>query len=210
MMCERLHHLFNGLVRYGFPFEEGDIPTDGIYILFEKGERAHNCDRIVRVGTHTGQGNLRQRLKEHFLTENKERSIFRKHIGRALLNRKSDPFLGQWEMGLTTRQERRRNASRIDFKRLSLIEREVSRFICKMFTFCVLPLDDKCRRLDIEKRIIATVNHCQDCFPSNHWLGKHSPKMPIRNSGLWLIQGLNGREVSVENLAFLERKVNDK
>lgn len=210
MTCERLHHLFNGLVRHGFPFKESSIPTNGIYILFEKGEHAHDGDRIVRVGTHTGQGNLRQRLEEHFLTENKERSIFRKHIGRALLNSRNDPFLDQWEMGLTTRQERQRNASRVDFKRLSLIEWEVSRIIRKMFTFCVFPLDGKRHRLDLEKRVIATVNHCQDCSPSDRWLGNHSPKMRIRDSGLWLIQGLSGKDVRAEDLAFLEHRINNR
>lgn len=204
MMCERLHHIFNSLVRHGFPFEESSIPSNGIYILFERGEHAHDGDRIVRVGTHTGQGNLRQRLEEHFLAENKDRSIFRKNIGRALLNRKNDPFLDQWEMDLTTKQERQQNVGRIDFKLLLLIEREVSRIIRKKFTFCVLTLDSKRHRLDLEKRIIATVNRCHDCGPSDRWLGNHSPKMQIRDSGLWLVQGLNGREIRAEDLALLE------
>ena len=210
MTCEILHHLFNGLVRYGFPFKESSISSSGIYILFEKGERAHNGDRIVRVGTHTGQGNLRQRLEEHFLTENKDRSIFRKNIGRALLKSRNDPFLDQWERDLTTKQERQQIAGRIDFNRLSLTEREVSRIIRKMFTFCVLPLNSKRHRLDLEKRIIATVNHCHDCSPSDRWLGNHSPKMRIRESGLWLIQGLNGKEVRAEDLVFLEHKISDR
>ena len=210
MMCGRLHHLFNGLVRHSFPFEEKNIPSDGIYILFEKGEHAHNCDRIVRVGTHTGQGNLKQRLEEHFHAENKDRSIFRKNIGRAFLNKRNDPFLDKWEMDLTTAQERQRNFGKIDFHRLSLIEREVSRIICKMFTFCVLPLDNKQHRLDLEERIIATVNYCHDCCPSGHWLGKYSPKVQIRDSGLWLVQGLNGREIRAEDLAFLEQILSDR
>ncbi len=204
MMCEKLHKFFNGLVRYGFPFHESDIPANGIYILFEKGERAHNCDRIVRVGTHTGQGNLRQRLAEHFFVENKDRSILRKNIGRAILNQRNDPFLVQWEMDLTTKQERQRSATKIDRRRLSLIEKGVSRVIRKKFTFCVLPLDSQQHRLDFEERIIATINHCPDCCPSDHWLGKHSTKAQIRNSGLWLVQGLNGNEVKAKDLAFLK------
>lgn len=205
MTCERLHRLFNGLARRGFPFEKSSIPSNGIYILFEKGERAHSDDRIVRVGTHTGQGNLRQRLEEHFLAENKDRSIFRKNIGRALLNRRKDPFLAQWEMDLTTKEERRRSVGRIDSHKLLLVEREVSRVIRKMFTFCLLPLDSKRQRLDLEERIIATVNHCQGCCPSGRWLGNHSPKMQIRDSGLWLVQGLNGREVRAKDWALIEQ-----
>lgn len=71
MICERLHKILNGLKRHRFPFDESLIPKNGIYVLFENGERAHgDCDRIVRIGTHTGKDNLRQRLVEHFLKEN--------------------------------------------------------------------------------------------------------------------------------------------
>lgn len=76
-------------------FNEQGIPKNGIYILFEKGELAHSTDRIVRIGTHTGNNKLWSRLKEH-LNENKDRSIFRKNIGRALLNKDNDPFIEQW------------------------------------------------------------------------------------------------------------------
>ena len=66
------------------------IYKNGVYILFEKNESGHNGDRIVRIGSHTGNDNLVKRLEEHFLKENKDRSIFRKNIGRALLNKNSD------------------------------------------------------------------------------------------------------------------------
>ena len=98
--CEKLHKFFNNMERLKFPFDENKIPLNGIYILFEKGEKAHDVDRIVRVGTHTGQNQLRSRLKQHFINENKDRSIFRKNIGRALLNKNKDPFLEQWECPL--------------------------------------------------------------------------------------------------------------
>ena len=84
--CEEIHNLFNNTKRLKFPFNEEEIPLNGIYILFEKNEFAHNLDRIVRVGTHTGDNQLRARLNQHFVKENKDRSIFRKNIGRALLN----------------------------------------------------------------------------------------------------------------------------
>jgi hypothetical protein len=206
MNCERIHGLFNGFGRYGFPFEGQNIPCDGIYILFEKGEIAHNSDRIVRVGTHTGKGNLKQRLMEHFCVENKDRSIFRKNIGRALLSRRNDSFLSQWDIDLTSKQERLRSAGKVDLQKLLLVEKEVTCTIREMFTFCLLPVESKQYRLELEKRIIATVNHCQDCCPSSNWLGRFSPKGPVRNSGLWLIQGLNGPEVRKEDLDFIEQR----
>ena len=85
--CSELHKIVNKMERFEFPFNREDIPKNGLYILFEKNELGHDGDRIVRIGTHTGQSQLRSRLKQHFMNENKDRSIFRKNIGRALLNK---------------------------------------------------------------------------------------------------------------------------
>src|SRR3972149_12175783 len=101
--CDKIHKLFNGMERFHFPFRENDIPKNGIYVLFERGEGAHDADRIVRIGTHTGSNQLKSRLFQHFVNENKDRSIFRKNIGRALLSKYKDPFLQQWELDLTTK-----------------------------------------------------------------------------------------------------------
>ena len=208
MICERLHDIFNGLKRHQFPFDGRLIPKNGIYILFEKGERAHiDCDRIVRIGTHTGQDNLPKRLAEHFLIENKDRSIFRKNIGRALLNQKQDAFIKQWEIDLTTKAAKRRQAGQINLERLSQLEKKVSSVIKDLFTFCVFPIEDKQKRLHFEERMIATANHCAICGPSNAWLGNHSPKNKIRESGLWLVQGLNGREMTHGDLEMLETTI---
>ena len=72
--CERLHEVIAAGQRLGFPFLTDGLPEDGVYIVFERGEWGHRGERIVRVGTHTGQGRLRSRLVEHFLNENKDRS----------------------------------------------------------------------------------------------------------------------------------------
>lgn len=95
-LCERLHLIVNKMPRYYFPLDKNKIYKNGIYILFEKGEKAHGVDRIVRIGTHRGDNNLYNRLKEHFINENKDRSIFRKNIGRALLNKNQDSYLEIW------------------------------------------------------------------------------------------------------------------
>ncbi|MSP93707.1 MAG: hypothetical protein EXR00_00415 [Alphaproteobacteria bacterium] len=39
-------------------------------------------------------------------TPNKDRSIFRKHVGRCLLAKSGDPLLAQWEIDLTTKASR--------------------------------------------------------------------------------------------------------
>src|SRR3989338_8228293 len=104
--CNHLHNLFNSLPKHKFPFNINEIPLNGIYILFEKNELAHNTNRIVRIGTHTGNNQLRSRLNQHFINENKDRSIFRKNIGRALLHKQKDSFLADWEIDHTTKQAR--------------------------------------------------------------------------------------------------------
>ena len=120
------------------------------YLLFEKGETAHGTNRIVRVGTHTGNDQLRSRLKQHFLVENKDRSIFRKNIGRALLNKDKDPFLSDWELDLTARKAKDQYSGRIDMSRQRAIEKRVSDYIQSSFSFVVLPVNEKEQRLRVD------------------------------------------------------------
>ncbi len=170
--CKTVHQLFNDIKRFNFPFNEDEISKNGIYILFEKGEFAHSTNRIVRIGTHTGKNNLRSRLKEHFINEVKDRSIFRKNIGRCLL--KDDPFLKDWDLVPLIREVREKNPN-IDFKRQEEIEKQVSKVIREKFSFSIIPIEDKDKRLKIESRIISTVSLCNECKPSKKWLGNSSP-----------------------------------
>ena len=116
IICNTLHQTFNKMDRIRFPFEDSQIPKNGIYILFERGERSHGGDRIVRIGTHTGDDQLPSRIKQHFLMENKDRSIFRKNIGRSLLNREKSSFLEKWNLDLTTKVMKEKHAVLIDMK----------------------------------------------------------------------------------------------
>ncbi len=150
---------------------------------------SHGTNRIVRVGTHTGNNQLRSRLRQHFLIENKDRSIFRKNIGRALLNRDHDPFLQAWELDLTSRRARVMHSG-IDLGRQRAIERTVSEYIRRHFSFVVVRLDKKTERLSLESKTISTVSLCDACRPSAEWLGLFSPKKKIRESGLWLVNEL--------------------
>jgi hypothetical protein len=189
-ICHELHQLFHQLERYTFPFDETKIPLNGIYVLFEKGEYGHSGQRIVRVGTHTGDNQLRSRLKQHFVRENKDRSIFRKNIGRALLNRRQDPFLEWWEKDLTSSKAKKQYRDIIDFETQSRIETEVTVCIQENFSFVAFQVQDKQQRLGLEKKIISTVSWCDECKPSSDWLGLTSPKAKIRQSGLWLVNEL--------------------
>jgi len=188
--CNIIHQWFNKMKKYTFPFNEQEIPKNGIYILFEKGEFSHSTNRIVRVGTHTGINQLHSRLFQHFLKENKDRNIFRKNIGRALLSKNKDNFLKQREIDLTTKDAKELYSTSIDFTKQREIEKEVTKLIQNNFSFVVFPVDDKDKRLEFESKIISTISLCEECKPSKKWLGNFSPKEKIRGSGLWLVNEL--------------------
>ena len=207
MVCSELHELFSSMKRFNFPFDEAKIPTNGIYILFEKDEKGHGTDRIVRIGTHTGEGQLPSRLKQHFLNENKDRSIFRKNIGRAILNNRNDNFLKSWELDLTTREARDKHSGEVDFSKQEKIEKEVSKYIQENFSFVVFEVKDKNKRLKMESKIISTVSNCRECKASENWLGNSSPKEKIRKSGLWLVNELWKAGLSEEDFESLKRIV---
>ncbi|MEM0136775.1 MAG: hypothetical protein QXU18_16360 [Thermoplasmatales archaeon] len=198
-LCNCLHEFARSLPRRDYTFAKSQLPKNGIYFVFEKGEVGHGGDRIVRVGTHTGDNNLPKRLKEHFITENKDRSIFRKNIGRAILNKVNDPFLQYWNEDLTSRASKLKfgdseyNARRVE------VEKQVTQYMQKNLSFSVFPVETKVERLELEAKIISTVSMCKLCGPSPKWLGNNSPELKIKNSGLWLSQHLNGQILSIDN-----------
>jgi hypothetical protein len=180
--CEYIHKLFTKVKRHSFPFNEKEIFSNGIYILFEKGEQAHSVDRVVRVGTHTGENQLYSRLNQHFSLENKDRSIFRKNIGRAILNKNGDNFLSQWELDLTSREAKDKYLETIDMEKQKKIEKEVTGYIQNNFSFIVLEIDTKETRLALESKIISTVSLCNECKQSKGWLGNHSPEKKLEKA----------------------------
>lgn len=188
--CAELHKMFDGMKRYNFPFDVNEIPTNGIYVLFEKDERAHVGDRIVRIGTHTGDNQLRSRLKQHFLNENKDRSIFRKNVGRCLLNKRRDDYLEMWEKDLTSRKNKEKYGALIDRRFQTEMEKEISEIIQSNFSFAVFEVKEKEDRIYYESRLVSEVSNCSICKPSETWLGMHSPKKKIIESGLWQVQQL--------------------
>jgi len=206
--CNMIHQWFNGTKNFKFPFDKQEIPENGIYILFERNEFAHSTNRIVRIGTHTGQNQLRSRLFQHFLKENKDRSIFRKNIGRALLNKDKNDFLEKWELDLTTRNAKNLHSDSVDFEKQKEIEKKVTKQIQNNFSFVVFQIDEKDKRLEFEAKIISTVSLCEECKPSENWLGNFSPKEKIRKSGLWLVNELWKIPLSDEDIIGLKQLLN--
>jgi hypothetical protein len=208
-ICAALHAALERLPHHYFPFEASRMPRNGLYVLFEAGEEAHGCRRIVRIGTHTGPNQLPARLTQHFIQENKDRSIFRKNIGRALLNRDGDPFLAVWELDLTTSAAKAQYGHLVDPHKRQAVERRVTDCIQGNFEFIVIPVDDREERLWLEARLISTVSGCPDCWPSQRWLGLHSPKDKIRTSGLWQVNELYKKPLSPEEFSELLESLND-
>jgi hypothetical protein len=205
-LCHNLHHLFDKLPLFGFPFDTKMIPNNGIYVLFENGEYAHGANRIVRIGTHTGDNQLRSRLQQHFVHENKDRSIFRKNIGRALLNRMKDPYLTIWELDLTTSEAKKKYSALVDVEKQRQVEQQVTTYMQSNFHFVVFPVDSKDKRLELESKIISTVSSCRECKPSSEWLGQFSPKDKISESGLWIVNELYKQPLTEDEYRDLERE----
>jgi hypothetical protein len=203
--CSKLHQLFNSVPLFCFPFDINRIPENGIYILFETGEYAHGTNRIVRIGTHTGNNQLRSRLQQHFMRENKDRSIFRKNIGRAILSRDNDPSLAEWEVNLTTSEAKQKYSTTIDLDKQRQVEQQVTAYIQSHFHFVVFQVDSKEKRLGWESKIISTVSLCDECKPSKGWLGHYSPKEKIQQSGLWIVNELYKQPLSDDEYNELER-----
>ena len=203
----RLHELFNAQKRFTFPFKdrEGEIPKNGIYIIFEKGEYFNGFDRIVRVGTHTGDNQLRSRLNQHFVKENKNRSIFRKNIGRCILNKEYDTYLERWELDITSKADKEKNFKRIDLDFEKKTEKKISDYIQKNLSFCVFQVDTKEQRLFWESKIVSTLAKSKELKASDVWLGNFSPKYKIKTSGLWQVNELYKSELTEDEFENLKQ-----
>ncbi len=207
-----LHMLFNGLPRLDWTMINRIPYQNGIYIMFEKGESYHGMNRIVRIGTHRGQDRLLKRLRDHFVKEDADGSIFRKNIGRAFLKMTSDPYLQVWEIDMHNSENERNYGHLINEGLETELEAKISRYLRDNITFVCFPVDEEAERLRLEEGIIASLNRHSSFGPSSNWLGLNSPMPEIASSGLWNRQGLQGQPLSdeeLERVKWLARFGND-
>lgn len=66
------------------------------------------------ISSHDTNGKLRGRLKEHFQINNKDRSIFRKTIGRSILNIRKEPYLKIWDLDITSKKNKEKHGYLLD------------------------------------------------------------------------------------------------
>jgi len=202
-ICANLHSLLHKGLKFGFSMKYDTFPQNGIYIMFEKGELGHGGDRIVRIGTHTGDKELENRIFQHFENENKNRSIFRKNIGRCILKKSNKQYLSIWDLDTTRKDDKERHSSLINHTLEKKIEKQISKYIQENISYCLFKVQSKEERKFFEMRLISTVSGCSECCPSETWLGNLSPKKKIKESGLWQEQELYKQPLSDEELSAL-------
>ncbi len=158
------HYTGNGVFSPYNPPSQG-----GIYVMYDSVEK-----RIVRIGK--AEKSLLKRLKEHFVKEDKDHSILRKHVGRCLLSGQNQ--LASWNTkGLHN----------------PVVEKQVTQYLMERMVIYVIPLADKKQIKDLEKSLIigiSTYNMLRkqitgSCVQSNNWLGNRSNNNRVKESGLW-------------------------
>lgn len=103
---------------------------------------------------------------------------------------KKDPYLKIWELDLISREKKDKYCKLINHEYQKAIEKEITSYLQRNFSFCVFRVDDKKERIELEESLISTISSCKECKPSPNWLGLESPLEKIRTSGLWNVQGL--------------------
>ena len=110
------------------------------------------------------------------------RSIFRKNIGRCFLNKSNNSFLAKWEIDWTSKNLVNLSEENVEFQKR--LEKEISNYIQENFSFCVFETDAKKDRFEIEAKLISTIHACDQCEPSQDWLGRFSPKDNVHHTSL--------------------------
>ena len=215
-MCGWLHKELFRLPEIKDPFDLERLPSTGIYFFYENGEIGKGHDdspRIVRIGTAKA-GNFKNRIASHFLLDIEKMkftvdqpkpadfSIFRKNIGRALLNRDKCEYQTLWDVDFILRKNREQYKECRDVRKEIEIEQQVTDLFRNTLSFRYLVLSEQPFRM--EAKLISTVSQCRLCSPSTDWLGNYSTKPNIQASGLWQEQHLKGRNFEKEDLPLLE------
>jgi hypothetical protein len=164
-------------------------PSHGVYFFFEDGEvRPDGSGRVVRVGTHAvtaiSQSTLWGRLRQHRGHQdgsgNHRASIFRGHVGTALIHQQELPpeLLDSW-------LAKRNPAGDLAVQEATL-ERMVSDYIGAM-PFLWLAVPELADRRYIERNSIALLSRYRGGVdaPSSRWLGQLAEHPLVRASGLW-------------------------
>ncbi len=205
--CMIMHKLFNSLPRYSWKDIEKVPFDDGIYLLFEEGEKYQGLDRVTHVGSNKSDGRLKDRLKDHFIKEKKDGSILRKSLGRALLNKVGHSYLEIWDMNMSNAKVKAMYGHLYDRLIEEGIEVEVTRMLRNHFTVALLQVKSSEDRLRLKKGIIATLFNDGYFKPGPSWLGLNSPVKKISQSGLWNVQSLGSVPLTNQELEVIKQNI---
>ncbi|MGI6549542.1 MAG: hypothetical protein ACOX4Q_10970 [Syntrophomonadales bacterium] len=203
-LTAEVYELISTLPRYNYLTPPHILPANGICLFFEAGETCvlndRQVDRIVHIGANQRNGRLPGRIQDHYgrvnsLGGNKNASIFRKHIGGALLNR-ADPH--------DTRIE---DWIKLEGPTLADVEEWVSRKLRDRFSFICLPLESTEERQSLKKGLIALMAQHPLGHPSERWLGHYALNPDISSSGLWNTQHIWSDPLTLSQFKVIERNV---
>lgn len=116
-----------------------------------------------------------------------------------MLNRDRGPYLPIWTLDTSKVP----NIGKGDKVKEAAIEHRVSAYMRESFIFRVFPVTTKDKRLRLEEAIIAALHQADDFKASSSWLGRSSPEWEIRESGMWLKQGLDAEPLTDAEMIFL-------
>ncbi len=206
---EKLHIVFNNLKRFSYPYNETNISKNGIYILFEKGEYFKDMDRIVRIGSHTGNNRLYTRINEHYIKNDHRDSVFRKHLGRCFLsvNNRKD-YIENWDLKIKKRIDKEKNYHKINWEIENEYEQIITKYIRNNFSFVIIPnLINENERIRLENGLIATIAQSSEKLSSENWIGNYHPDTKIQNYKLWNIQHLLDKPLCEIEIKRIEGKL---
>lgn len=212
-LLDKLSQKLGGAKRLADCHGKMNLPARGVYFFFEQGEyRAIRQElRVVRVGTHAvslgSKTTLWNRLYAHRGSKagggNHRGSIFRLHVGKAMLNRDDDGGFPHWGQ--------KSSASKAIKQAEDTHERRVSEYIGNM-RLLWLAVDDEpskdSHRGVIERNAIALLAGENGQSPidaaSSSWLGEYSDREKIRMSGLWNLDYIGSSDKTISyDPAFL-------
>ena len=187
---------------------DGPLPRRGVYFFFDPDEAtsfSRAVPRLVRIGTHGvssgSKASLRTRLRTHLGTAagagNHRSSVFRLHVGEALINRDLDAArYPSWGRG----QSADAVVSRAELE----LERKVSRYMSRLLVTFVAVDDEPGKdsmRAVLERHAIALFTEHMSPLEqaSADWLGGHSSQPSIRRSGLWNVRAV-GDDANLQTL----------
>lgn len=126
------------------------------------------------------------------------------------MNKSGDQYADLWEVDFTTSANRKKYRAQRDLVHEMMVERKITHLLRETFSFRFVSVPKEHDRIGgsgLERALIGTCAECNSCGPSSKWLGLHSTKLKIRDSGLWLVQHLNAPCLTEQQVKILDRYV---